>query len=73
VATELAYPQWQEPLNAAILESDPWSLHCKIEEAEKVIGSRIQDLLSERHSERELRALYEGLAVLRDLRLKRLA
>jgi hypothetical protein len=70
---ELTYPQWQEPLNAAIVEFDPWRLHCKIEEAEKAIGGRLQDLLSEESSEHELKALYEGLSVLRDLKKDRLA
>ena len=69
----MTYPEWQEPLNAAILETDPWSLHRKIEEAQKVMGGRILYLLSEKSDDSELRALYEGLAVLHDLRLKRLA
>ena len=69
---DLEYPQWQEPVAAAILEFSPQQLREKLKCAEEAIDSRIQDLRLAANSEHELRSLFDGLSIIRGLRRDRL-
>jgi hypothetical protein len=64
----LKYPQWQEPLAAAIIEIDRQQLIEKLKEAEVIIVRRMQELGSGETEENELRALYDGLSLIRGIR-----
>jgi surfactin synthase thioesterase subunit len=68
----LKYPQWQESLAAAILEFDAQQLPGKLEKAEDAISQRFQELASEKDNEHELRALTDGLFLIRDIKISRL-
>jgi hypothetical protein len=70
---QLEYPQWQEPLAAAILEFDPKRLPGKLRTAEEAIASRIRQLECRESNEHELRLLYDGSSILRDLKQERLS
>ena len=70
---DLTYPQWQEPLAAAILEFNPQQLREKIREAEEAIARRIDELAFDPRNEHERRVLLDGLSILRDVREDRLA
>ena len=64
----LKYPQWQEPIQAALLEFDPQMLSQRIAAAEAAISARL-DLLSaapDGHAERL--AIQDGLRLLSFLR-----
>jgi hypothetical protein len=63
----LKYPQWQEPLVAAILENEPKRLQEKLHHAKELIGKRLDELKAER-SDEEFRALYDGLTLIRSFR-----
>jgi hypothetical protein len=67
----LKYPQWQEPLAAAILEFDALRLRGKLQEAEDAISKRLVVLKSENDNEDEFRALYDGLSLIRDIKERR--
>jgi hypothetical protein len=69
---QLEYPQWQEPLAAAILEFDPKRLPGKLRTAEEVIATRIRQLECSEDDEHELRLLHDGSTILRDLKRERL-
>ena len=71
-AVDLEYPQWQEPLAAAILEFNRQQLREKLKCAEEAINIRIQELRLAENSEHELRSLFDGLSIIRGLRLDRL-
>jgi hypothetical protein len=64
----LKYPQWQEPLAAAIIEMDRRQLIEKLQDAEVIIVRRIEELGSSETEEIELRALYDGLSLIRGIR-----
>ena len=68
----LKYPQWQEPLAAAILEFDRQKLREKVQRAEEAIASRIEELATEQGDERERLALFDGLSILRGVKKDRL-
>jgi len=68
----LTYPQWQEPLAAAILEFNPQQLREKIREAEEAIARRIDELAFDPRNEHERRALFDGLDLLRSVKKDRL-
>jgi surfactin synthase thioesterase subunit len=65
---DLKYPQWQAPLAAAILEFDVQQLPGKLQQAEDAISKRIQELTSEKDNEHELRALTDGLFLIRGIK-----
>ena len=44
---ELKYPQWQEPLASAILESNREQLREKVQKPEEAIAQRIEQLASD--------------------------
>ena len=62
---DLKYPQWQEPLAAAILEFDPQRLHEKLQRAEAAIVNRLEELALEPGNQLERLALFDGLSILR--------
>jgi hypothetical protein len=72
MSQELKYPQWQEPLRAAILEFDIQQLLGKVQKAEEVIADRIQELSFDQGNEEERRALSYGLSIIRSLKQGRL-
>ena len=61
----LKYPQWQEPLGAAILEFDPQRLHEKVQRAEAAIVNRLEELATEQGNQLERLALFDGLSILK--------
>jgi hypothetical protein len=66
------YPQWQEPLAAAILEFSPDQVTAKVRTAEQAIRDRMDALKFDENSEAEVRALFDGLSILRGLQRDRL-
>jgi hypothetical protein len=66
--TDLKYPNWQEPLAAAILEFNPRKLPAKIQRAEAAIASRFHELAFERDSLEESRLLSDGSSILQELK-----
>ena len=72
MSLNLEYPQWQEPLAAAILEFNAQRLRAKIQKAEEVISSRIQELAVDNGNHEELRLLSDGLSIIRSLKEDRL-
>jgi len=64
----LRYTQWQEPLAAAIIEIDRQQLVEKLQKAEVIIVRRMQELGSGETEENELRALHDGLSLIRGIR-----
>jgi hypothetical protein len=72
MSRKLKYPQWQEPLTAAILEFNVQQLRGKVQKAEAVITDRIQQLSFDDESEEERRALSDGLFILQSLKKDRL-
>ena len=69
---DLKYPQWQEPLAAAILELNRDLLLEKAQKAGEAIAQRIEQLAFDLGNERERRLLFDGLDLLRSVRKKRL-
>jgi len=69
---ELKYPQWQEPLAAAILEFNPQQLHEKVQMAEDAISKRIEELAFEQGDQRERLALFDGQTILQRVKRDRL-
>ena len=72
MSQKLKYPQWQEPLTAAILEFNGQQLRGKIQKAEEVITDRIQELSFDNGNEEERRVLSDGLFILQSLKKDRL-
>jgi len=72
MSQKLKYPQWQEPLTAAILEFNAQQLRGKIQKAEEVITDRIQELSFDNGNEEERRALSDGLFILQSLKKDRM-
>jgi len=71
---DLKYPNWQEPLVAAILEFSPRKLPAKIQKAEAAIARRFQELAYEKESlEEESRLLLDGRSILEGLKKDRLS
>jgi len=64
---ELKYPEWQGPLQAAVLEFDPQHLREKVERAKEAVSGRIQELLQDNEDQDELQALSDGLATIQIL------
>jgi len=69
---KLKYPQWQAPLQEAILEFDREKLAGKLQNAEALILERLKELHegSDGRSERE--AINDALATLRVLKQEKL-
>jgi hypothetical protein len=67
-ATQLRYPQWQEPLLRAVMETKPDSLVEKIQIAEEAISQRLRELEGNSILEQERVALQDAVSTLRVLR-----
>ena len=67
-ATQLRYPQWQEPLLQAVMETKPDSLMEKIQIAESAISQRLRELDSNPSSKEEWVALSDAVSTLRVLK-----
>jgi hypothetical protein len=67
-ATQLRYPQWQEPLLQAVMETKPNSLTGKIQIAETAISQRLIELDSNPTSKEERVALSDAVSTLRVLK-----
>ena len=65
---ELIYPQWQEPLMAALLEFDSKQQCGKVEKAEEAIVRRIHELTLAKGGGSELRLLHDSLSLIRQLK-----
>ena len=65
--TELKYPRWQQPLQAALLEFDVRELVGKIQKAEEEIDRRISEVGFENRNE-EGRLLHDSLFLIRGLK-----
>lgn len=68
----LDYPTWPEPLAAAILEFNPQQLPEKLQRAEGAIAKRLEELRFADRSEDEVRLLFDGLSIIRDVKQDRL-
>jgi hypothetical protein len=66
MSEELKYPQWQEPLQEALIEFDPQKMRVKMQKAEAAIHDRLQAVAESDQEERE--ALSDGLATLHTLK-----
>lgn len=64
----LRYPNWQSPLQEAILELDPTRLAQRIQEVENLIFERRQAISSDADNQDERQALIDGGAILRGLK-----
>jgi hypothetical protein len=64
----LKYPQWQEPLAAALVELDPKLLQEKLKHVAQLIGKRLDELKVETCADEEFRALYDGLSLIRSFK-----
>jgi len=69
---DLKYPQWQEPLAAAILEFNRDLLREKVQKAEEAIAHRIEQLAFDHGNLHERPALFDGLDLLRSVKKDRL-
>lgn len=68
----LKYPNWQEPVAAAILEFNPMQLLAKMRKAEEAIANRLRELAVEKNNDEERRLLSDSLSVLRRVKEDRL-
>lgn len=67
-AQALMYPEWQEPLQQALLELDKDRLKARIATAEIAVFSRLQALTQGPYHPAERQALEDALATLRVLK-----
>jgi hypothetical protein len=68
VNLNLKYPQWQQPLAAALLEFNAQKLCEKIQKAEEEITRRFRDLEFDDATQEERRLLHDGLNLIRLLK-----
>jgi hypothetical protein len=61
----LRYPEWQKPLEEAILTEDPLDRRSKVEETRKMLLARLQVVPANDPDERQ--ALEDGLNILKNL------
>lgn len=73
IESELRYPNWQTPLQEAILEFDREKLAGRIEKAESAISDRLQALPSDMDNQDERQALADGASILRKLKKDKLS
>ncbi len=69
---ELPYPEWQGPLQEAILEFDREKLAEKAMKVEALILERLRQLQQSNDGHNERTAINDGLSVLRTIRRERL-
>ena len=65
IESELRYPEWQRPLQEALLESDKAKLKARVESTEAVIFERLQAISSDSNHHAEREAVEQALALLR--------
>ena len=65
---ELRYPEWQKPYHEALLEPNPQKLVQRVNEAEKAILSRLQEMRIGSDSHMEAQAIEDALSGLRVLK-----
>lgn len=70
---DLRYPQWQSPLQEAILEFDEEKLTEKALQAEAAILRRLQELRQSNNGHHEHAAISYGLSLLRSIKAERLS
>ena len=66
--SELRYPEWQKPYHEALLEPNPQKLVQRVNEAEKAILSRLQEMRIGSDSRMEAQAIEDALSGLRVLK-----
>jgi hypothetical protein len=68
IESELRYPEWQRPLQEALMESDKAKLKARVESAEAIIFGRLQAIShdSNHHAERD--AVEHALSLLRTIK-----
>jgi hypothetical protein len=68
IESELRYPEWQRPLQEALMESDKAKLKARVESAETIIFRRLQAIShdSNHHAERD--AVEHALSLLRTIK-----
>lgn len=69
---ELAYPQWQTPLQEAIFEVDRDKLAEKILKVEAVIVERLRELRESIDSQDEKNAIRRGLSLIKTIKREKL-
>ena len=65
---ELRYPEWQQTYHDALLELNPQKLVQRVNEAEKAILSRLQEMRIGSDSRMEAQAIEDALSGLRVLK-----
>jgi hypothetical protein len=68
MSQELKYPQWQQPLQEALIEFDPQKMRVKMQKAEAAIHDRLHALVDSDQLVEEREALSDGLSTLRTLK-----
>ena len=66
--SELRYPEWQKPYHEALLEPNPQKLAERVNEAERAILSRLQEILIGSDNRMEAQAIEDALNGLRVLK-----
>jgi hypothetical protein len=72
VDPKLTYPEWQAPLQDAVLEFNLGKLPAKIYRVETLIFQRLQQLQSRNDAAAERQAINDALEILRTLKRERL-
>jgi hypothetical protein len=65
---DLKYPEWQKPIQAAMLEFDPQHLRNRIASAEAAISARLAMLSEASDGDAERLAIQDGVRLLRFLK-----
>ena len=68
----MRYPEWQGPLQEALLEIDREKLQSKMMKAEEAIFERLQQLAGTSDSEAERQAIEDAISALRVLKTEKL-
>jgi hypothetical protein len=66
--SELRYPEWQKPYHEALLEPNPQKLAERVNEAERAILSRLQEIRVGSDNRMEAQAIEDALNGLRVLK-----
>jgi hypothetical protein len=66
--SELRYPEWQKPYHDALLEPNPQKLVQRVNEAERAILSRLQEIRIGSDNRMEAQAIEDALNGLRVLK-----
>jgi hypothetical protein len=69
----MKYPQWQIPLEEAVVEPDLAKLRIKVHAVETLIFERLKELESSNDGTAERKAINTGLNILRIVKRERLA